>query len=513
MRDRAVVGHERRRPPVERLDDGLCQLGRPERGVGGDAHAPAEQKHLVMDAGELIEHAAERRRDRRVRVDHGARAVAPVDGQMEVELGGRLQVAVDDLAVEVDDAYPVRVQVREHAARGRDRDPVVAAGADVSRRAGDQPRRRQAPRRRGDLLPLPLEHGANAISGQPSAAYTRRMAVDRLSEEDARILALESPTIAGHMCKLLVLERPLTVEALRRHVSGRLAEAPRLGQRLAPTPLGIANHVRPVETETPVDRQELLQIAAELMAERLDRSRPLWRIDVVERLTGGRSALIWRVHHSMADGLTAFRLGSLAVWDDPAAGAGEESDEWLPVPSPRRLTLAALGARDRLAGLSGDAHRAARLVRSPRRLGSLARSAARMPAVVVRELRPGGAPTALDRAASSERVMACASAPLEELKRIEHAVGDGITVNDVVLAAVGGGLSRWLTHRGEALSGIRAKVPASLHRQHSAPDSLPRFTPLTRTPLGGDENGSLHEAGRSGRVRLVGCMREEREGR
>jgi diacylglycerol O-acyltransferase / wax synthase len=312
----------------------------------------------------------------------------------------------------------------------------------------------------------------------------------RLSDEDARILALESPTIAGHMCKLLILERsqgtePLTAEALRRHVGGRLSEAPRLAQRLAPTPLGIANpvwvddpqfdiahHIRRVETEGPIDREGLIEIAAVLMAQRLERSRPLWAIDLVERLDEGRAALIWRVHHAMADGLTAFRLGSAAIWDTEPGDVGKECEEWLPEAAPSPLTLAALGARERVARLAGEVRGAAALLRSPRRLGSLVGAAARMPAVVARELRPGAARTALDKPASGGRVMATAAVSLEELKRIEHSFGEGVTVNDVLLAAVGGGLRRWLEHRGEALSGVRAKVPASLHRQDAAPDSL-----------------------------------------
>jgi WS/DGAT/MGAT family acyltransferase len=316
------------------------------------------------------------------------------------------------------------------------------------------------------------------------------VSLDRLSDEDARILALESPAIAGHMCKLLIVERsphadPLTLEALRQHISGRLSEAPRLAQRLAPTPLGLANpvwvddpefdiakQVRRVDTQTAVDREGLLTIAAELMAQRLDRSRPLWAIDLVERLVDGRAALIWRIHHCMADGLTAFRLGSTAIWDSEPDRAGDEGEEWLPESSPSALALAALGLRDRSAGLASDAREAAALARSPRRLGSLAAAAARMPAVIARELRPGAERTALDQAAGPDRVVATASARLDDLKKIEHSLGDGITVNDVVLTAVGGGLRRWLEHRGEGLSGIRAKVPASLHRQDAVPDSL-----------------------------------------
>jgi WS/DGAT/MGAT family acyltransferase len=311
------------------------------------------------------------------------------------------------------------------------------------------------------------------------------VALNRLSDEDARILALESPTIAGHMCKLLIVERPLDVEALQRHVAALLSKAPRLGQRLARTPFGIANpvwvdddafditkHVRRVEAEEPVDRERLLQITADLIAERLDRSRPLWRLDVVERLTPERSALIWRVHHCMADGLTAFRLGSTAIWDAQGRDRPNAGDQWSPEPQPGKARLAALGVRSRLAGLGGDARKAAAVLRSPRQLGPLARAAARMPAVIARELSPAGARTALDRPAGAERVLATAAAPLEDLKRIERSFGEGITVNDVVLASVGGGLRRWLERRGEGLTGVRAKVPVSLHCQDVEPDSL-----------------------------------------
>ena len=48
---------------------------------------------------------------------------------------------------------------------------------------------------------------------------------ERLSEDDARILSLESESITGHTLKLMVLEpsdQPLDLEQLRRN-SARLA--------------------------------------------------------------------------------------------------------------------------------------------------------------------------------------------------------------------------------------------------------------------------------------------------
>jgi WS/DGAT/MGAT family acyltransferase len=229
--------------------------------------------------------------------------------------------------------------------------------------------------------------------------------------------------------------------------------------------------VRAVETEGPVDRAALRRIVAALMAERLDRARPLWAIDLVERLDDGSAAVVWRVHHCMADGLTAFRLGSAAIWTTDPEPARDVA-RWHPEPGPGTLALVAAGARDRMTGLARDVASAAGFVRSPRRLGGAVASAARMPAVLARELAARGSETALDVHPSRDRAVATATAPLARLKQIEHAAGPGITVNDVVLAAVGGGLRRWLEHRGEGLEGVRAKVPVSLHRQDPTPDAI-----------------------------------------
>jgi len=310
----------------------------------------------------------------------------------------------------------------------------------------------------------------------------------RLSQEDVRILRLESPSVAGHMCKLVILDRspaaaPLTVGSLRRQVAGRIGRAPRLAQKLAPTPLGlanpvwvddpdfdVANHVRSVPTGGPVDRERLLEIAAGLIEQRLDRSRPLWSIELVEEVEGDRTALIWRIHHCMADGLTAFRLGSAAIWATDSGPAPEQ--DWYPRPAPDALRLTALGAADRLRSLSHEARSTISILTSPRRLMGAAIEATRMPAALVRELRPGGSESTLDRHPGAHRVVATAAVPLADLKRIEHALREPVTVNDLVLTAVAGGLRRWLEHAGESLEGVRAKVPASLHQQDTNADAL-----------------------------------------
>ena len=127
-----MVGHQRRGPALERLGDRLGQLGVPKVAYGATAHGAAEQQHRVVDAGQLVEHAGERGRHRRVGVDDGAGVEALVDAEVQVELGGRLELALDQRAVAVDDRDLLGLELGEHGPGRRDRDQLAGGGADVA---------------------------------------------------------------------------------------------------------------------------------------------------------------------------------------------------------------------------------------------------------------------------------------------------------------------------------------------------------------------------------------------
>ena len=157
--------------------------------------------------------------------------------------------------------------------------------------------------------------------------------MERLSADDARILRLESDAIAGHTLKLAIVEpardgQPLTVERVRSRVAARLGRLPRARQRLAPTPLRLAAPAwvddprlrRPQPRAAPPpgtvsDRAQLMRLVGRVMSERLDHARPLWAINVVGPFSDGRTALVIRVHHCLADGVTFLRLLSELLWD------------------------------------------------------------------------------------------------------------------------------------------------------------------------------------------------------
>jgi diacylglycerol O-acyltransferase len=326
--------------------------------------------------------------------------------------------------------------------------------------------------------------------------YRARVAtarLERLSGDDAKILGLESEAIKGHTMKVAIVEHgdrgKLELDQLSDQVASRLDRAPRTRHRLAVTPLGIAppawvedphfdlrEHVRRVPTKGVVGRERMRAIAGELMAERLDHTRPLWRIDLIGPLSRGRSAVAIRIHHALADGITALRMSGAILWDTSPDPDPVEAGPWRPQPPPGTAALFAAAVRDRaadagrgLAGIAAD-------LREPSRLLATGRELARMPAALARELSPMAPDSSFDRHIGSRRELAWRVFRLDELKGIAHGAsartGSHVTINDVVLAAVAGGLGSWLREEGRGAGAMRAQIPVSMHGRAESPDEL-----------------------------------------
>jgi diacylglycerol O-acyltransferase / wax synthase len=264
-----------------------------------------------------------------------------------------------------------------------------------------------------------------------------------LSGEDLAILGLESDTVAGHTCKVLVLEEPVDPDRLRDSIASRLDQAPELSMRLAevdgamcwsPAELDLSRHVVADQADEPADDAGLRARVAAAFERRLDRSVPLWRLDVVSRLADGGSALIWTIHHALADGSTVMRLGREALWTVSESVSS-------PVRRPRTHAEAQAGAHRRAEELLTLAREAPHLWHGSVFAGRI----------------------------DSHRAVAFASADLGRLRQAA-AKACGATVNDAVLTVVGGGLRRWLEAHHDRLSAIRVKVPVSLHGLHSSGD-------------------------------------------
>src|SRR5205814_548811 len=114
-------------------------------------------------------------------------------------------------------------------------------------------------------------------------------------------------------------------------------------------------------------------------------------IDVISEIVGGAGALVWRIHHALADGSTAMRIANAVLWD-----AGDRRDS-APAPKP---------ARRQSAGGDGDPGRA---ISSKRRLGGLA--------TAMREAPRPWRRSPFDGRVGGDRAIAFASTALASLRR------------------------------------------------------------------------------------------------
>jgi WS/DGAT/MGAT family acyltransferase len=300
-----------------------------------------------------------------------------------------------------------------------------------------------------------------------------------LSASDLFVLAWDDFGWSGDIGALAILDRAalldpdghLQIEDVRHRLEPRLHLVPRFRQVLyrprrglgwplwvdAPA-FDLADHVQAFPLAAPADQGQLLQACAELAGRRLDPSRPLWQLWLLPGLPQGRVGLFLKLHHAFADGMSGIAaIGALLDLDADAPTPA--APPWTPTPLPTTGEL--LG--DNLRRRRRELDRALLGLAHPSR--TLRRAQATWP--VWREFfAEQRAPrTSLNRPIGTDRRLAGVGSRLELIKQIAH--GHQATVNDVVLAAVAGGLRQLLAGRGEPVERLtlRAMVPISLHHQ------------------------------------------------
>jgi diacylglycerol O-acyltransferase len=299
----------------------------------------------------------------------------------------------------------------------------------------------------------------------------------RLSVQDAGFLYLEHTGLPQHVAILAVAEGGplhdpdgrLRLDAVCQQLGGRLQLVPRLRQRVLCPPVGqglplwvddpgfeLANHVRTVQVSAPGGQQELLGLCDRLCLRLLDRARPLWELWLVTGLAEGRVGLVLKLHHSLADGLAAVQLAGILL-DGTADAPSPTPPPWQPRPAPSGWALLA----DNLAGRSATLATALARLGHPSRLATQARvlAGAAQQAAGGRRHQPQ---SVLRQPVGGRRRLALAQAQLAEVKAVAH--GHAATVNDLLLAAVTGGLRALLLARGTPVEGLilYASVPVAL---------------------------------------------------
>jgi len=298
-----------------------------------------------------------------------------------------------------------------------------------------------------------------------------------LSGIDGAFLHLETPQTPMHVASLHLFDLPPGYRGnfhadIRRLMRSRVQDAPIFTRKLAPMPLQFANpvwveddaldfdyHVQRITLPGPGTLAQFQDCAARLHAEPLDRSRPLWRLAVIDGLQSGQVGYYIQVHHAVLDGQAGVLLAQ-ALFDLTAEPRRILHGKPLPGEHPGRGELAA-------AALKHDAGQYIKLLRHLpdvlKTLGGLFGARAAKARGPLAQNFSFGPKTRLNVPITGQRGYAAVSIPLASLKQL--ALAHEATLNDVVLALCSGALRRYLAaHGGIPKKPLIAAMPISLRQ-------------------------------------------------
>jgi hypothetical protein len=271
---------------------------------------------------------------------------------------------------------------------------------------------------------------------------------ERLSALEASFLALERPGLPMHVAGVVLLDapphhgRPVAIDDLRRLIASRLSRLPRFRQRVHFARLGLAraewvpvarldlaSHLFQHRLPAPGRRSQLVALCAQIQEVPLPRDRPLWQMHLIDGLQGHRQALVIKAHHAITDGIGGMQLAETLFEHGPSSPRPVKKS--LP---DLRFACATSSANGWLQGLMGVAFTVA------------------------------GGPIALaspfNGRVGDRRVFAMATLSMDKVRRLRHQLG--VSVDDVFLATVAGGLHRYFERSGRvAPRAMRAMLPAS----------------------------------------------------
>lgn len=300
------------------------------------------------------------------------------------------------------------------------------------------------------------------------------MTTDRLTAADALIWHIQGdPVLRSPILAVGLLDRTPPWTRVRAAMARAADEIPRLRQRLEANPLGgrpqwvddegfcLHHHLRHVRATTP-DLRALLDLAEPDVMTAFDPARPLWQLTIVDGLESGQAAFILRFHHTITDGVGGIELAE-RIFDRSRRGPSASARVDAPAARPRGPEGVAIADLVRLGMAS-----ALDPLGTARAAIHTARSVAKILAPAREPLSP------ILRGRGLDRRLHVIEVPFAGLREAARATGG--TVNDVFLAAVGGGLRAYHDALGSPLDAMRVTMPISLRKATDEPGGN-RFTP------------------------------------
>lgn len=319
----------------------------------------------------------------------------------------------------------------------------------------------------------------------------------QLTGVDVSFLLMETNNNYGHVNGLSIYDRPsgdfdpfTVVRERMRIMVGHLEP---LRRKVVEVPFSLDRpywvqdadfdldyHVRHIGLAPPGAADQLTEQVARIVGRKMDRSRPLWELYVIEGLADGRWAILQKTHHATIDGASGVIMLKMftdesrdAEWTlEPRAWAGEEPPTQAAMLQRAVMNLAANPVRGARLSLSivrdfadkaGIASLSGLATRTRDTLGAVAKRSTSKGDSASRVKLPltPAPPTPWNKSVTAHRRFAMRSTSLENLKRLKEATG--CTLNDVVMAVCAGALREYLLeHDALPDAPLRAMVPVSI---------------------------------------------------
>ena len=311
------------------------------------------------------------------------------------------------------------------------------------------------------------------------------------------------PQLSSAFANLTTLDVPPDRAVLRARMERTCAAVPRLRQCVVVPPGGFAapewqddpdfdldRHLRWIDLGGDATDADVLELVATLCRHPFDRTRPLWEFVVIEGRTGGRAAMLQRLHHTITDGEGGIRL-SVQFLDlernppprsDPGSGDapddGNGSDDngsdgisaddveaaatsWVGRAGGAALT----SVRQPVELVGGALSNLGDAARHPQELPQRSADVARTLASAARQVGVDPRRSPLWRDRSLERWFGITDVPLEQMRETAHVLG--ASINDVFVAGAAAAAGEYHRRAGAPVDLLRVSIPISTRHDRS----------------------------------------------
>jgi WS/DGAT/MGAT family acyltransferase len=310
----------------------------------------------------------------------------------------------------------------------------------------------------------------------------------RLGALDAAFLNFECKEMPLHIGGVCIFEGAIPFDRFVATIESKLDSIPRYREKVMfpflnigyPTwqydpAFDIRRHILHVHLDPPGGDDQLRELAGRIFTPLLDRNKPLWETYVIDGLSGGRTALVCKVHHCIVDGVAGIGLMNVMLDPSPVLPRLPKRKPYRPPKLPDAATLFVDALRDTVAQIpkrladarDGLLGYGSMLVSDTFAAAGLEQVVDRMP-----ELLSPLEHLPFNRPCSGERRVFWTEFPFAEARAIRTACA--CTVNDVVLAVVAGAVAKYTKLHGQTVKNrfFRPLVPVNVR---SPRDSIGAF--------------------------------------